>query len=130
MNPRVGVGVIVVKDGLVLLGKRKSKHGEGYWSFAGGHLEFMEKVEDCAVREVREEAGIEVKNVRLGPFTNDFFPDSHYVTLFVVCDYASGDVKVMEPEKCSEWHWFSWSELPKPLFLPIENLLKQEFTPV
>ena len=37
---KVGIGVIVLKDGKVLLGKRKNAHGEGSWSFGGGHLEF------------------------------------------------------------------------------------------
>jgi 8-oxo-dGTP diphosphatase len=35
----------------------------------------------------------------------------------------------MEPEKCEGWEWFEWDQLPRPLFLPIENLLKQSFDP-
>ena len=57
-KPRVGIGVFVLKDGKFLLGKRKSSHGEGSWSFPGGHLEFNEELEDCTRREVMEEAGI------------------------------------------------------------------------
>ena len=53
--PKVGVGVAVVKDGKVLLGKRKNAHGEGTWSFPGGHLEYKESWEDCAIRETLEE---------------------------------------------------------------------------
>ncbi|PIN92058.1 hypothetical protein CO154_01270 [Candidatus Pacearchaeota archaeon CG_4_9_14_3_um_filter_31_7] len=52
--PKVGVGVIVIKDNKVLLGKRKNAHGEGSLCFPGGHLEFNEKVEDAAEREVFE----------------------------------------------------------------------------
>jgi 8-oxo-dGTP diphosphatase len=50
-RPRVGVGVIVVKNGLVLIGKRKGSHGEGQWAWPGGHLEYMESFLDCAKRE-------------------------------------------------------------------------------
>ena len=130
-RPWVGVGVVVIKGNKVLLGKRKNAHGEGSWCFPGGHLEFNESVEECAVREVREEIGIEIKNLRLGPFTNDVFEKEgkHYVTLFVIAEYASGKAKVMEPEKCEKWAWFEWNRLPEPLFLPIQNLLKQGFNP-
>ena len=50
--PRVGVAVIVVRDGRVLVGRRRSaSHGDGMWQFPGGHLEFGETVEACAARE-------------------------------------------------------------------------------
>jgi len=63
-RPGVGVGVIIVKDNKVLLGKRKNAHGEGDWAFPGGHLEMNETWEDCVKREVMEETGIEIKNIR------------------------------------------------------------------
>ncbi len=130
-GPNVGVGVVVIKDNKVLLGKRKNAHGQGSWSFPGGHLEFNEELEDCARREVREETGLQIKNIRLGTFTNDIFRDEgkHYVTLFMVADWDSGEPEVMEPEKCEEWGWFEWSKMSKPLFLPIQNLLKQKYNP-
>ncbi len=126
-RPKVGVGVIVLKEGKVLIGKRKSSHGEGSWSFPGGHLEFNEEIEECAKREVMEETGICVKNIRKTAYTNDIFEKEkkHYVTLFVVCEYESGNVEIKEPDKCENWMWFDTDKLPKPLFLPIQNLMKQ-----
>jgi len=35
----------------------------------------------------------------------------------------------MELEKCEQWKWFEWKNLPQPLFIPIQNLLKQDFDP-
>jgi len=130
-KPKIGVGVIIVKDNKVLLGKRKGSHGEGTWSFPGGHLEFNETIEDCAVREVKEETNLEINNIRIQTFTNDMFKQEgkHYVTLLVLADYLSGEVKLMESDKCDEWNWFTWDDLPEPLFLPIENLLKQNYSP-
>ena len=130
-RPKIGVGVIVIKDNTVLLGKRKNAHGEGTWSFPGGHLEFNETVEACAIREVQEETGIHIKNLRLGPFTNDIMKsdDKHYVTLYVVSEYDSGEPTIMEQEKCEAWDWFYWGNLPHPLFIPIQNLLKLHFNP-
>ena len=57
-QPRVGVGVFVLRDGLVLLGLRRGAHGAGTWALPGGHLEFGEAVEHCAAREVHEETGL------------------------------------------------------------------------
>lgn len=123
------MAVIVVRDGKVLLGKRKNAHGNGTWCFPGGHLEFGESWDDCAARETMEEAGISIKNIRFAAATNDIFREKHYVTLFMLADYGSGEVRIMEPEKCGEWGWFTWENLPGPLFLPIQNLLKIGYNP-
>jgi 8-oxo-dGTP diphosphatase len=130
-RPKVGVGVIVKNNGKVLMGTRLGSHGDGSWCFPGGHLEFNESIEDCARRETMEEVGIKIKNIKKVYFTNDIFLKEkvHFVTLFIVSDYDSGEVKVMEPEKCDKWDWFDWDNLPKPLFIPIENLLKENFNP-
>jgi 8-oxo-dGTP diphosphatase len=125
-GPHVGVGVMVWDGDRLLLGKRISAHSENSWQFPGGHLEFGETVEDCARREVAEEAGITITNIRPRGFSNDVFidADKHYVTLFVSAEYDSGEPTVMEPDKCEQWQWFSWGQLPEPLFLPIRSFLK------
>ncbi len=130
-RPEIGVGAIILKDGKVLLGLRKGSHGAGTWSFPGGHLEFGESLEECATREVFEETGVSLKNIRRGTFTNDIFESEqrHYVTLYVIAEYDSGEPTVKEPNKCERWAWFSWDQLPHPLFLPLRNLLKQGFRP-
>jgi 8-oxo-dGTP diphosphatase len=128
-RPAVGVAVVVIKDDRVLLGRRKGSHGSGSWSFPGGHLEFGETIEACARREVMEETGLRIQNVRYGPFTNDIFAEEqkHYVTLFAIASYAGGTEQVREPDKDEGWSWHSWDSLPQPLFLPIRNLIGQGF---
>lgn len=132
-RPKVGVGVMIIKNGKVLLGKRKNAHGEGAWCFPGGHLEFGESWKECAVRETKEEVGIKIKNVRFATATNDLFlkEKKHYITIIMLADYVSGEVKLLEPEKCEKWDWFDWkkAKLPKPLFTPQRNLLAQKFNP-
>jgi len=131
-RPKVGIGVIVIHNNKILLGKRKNAHGEGCWSFPGGHLEFGESWEECSRREVREEVGIEIKNLRFGTVTNDIFENEqkHYITICVLSDYDSGEVALLEPDKCEEWKWFEWDKLPLPLFLPTINQLKAGFNPL
>ena len=130
-TPRLGVGVIVYKDHRILLGRRRNSHGEGHWAFPGGHLEFAESPLECARREVEEETGLQLTKAKPGPFTNDVFVEEnkHYVTLFVMAEPCAGEPQPLEPDKCSEWLWFSWSDLPSPLFLPISNLIAQGFDP-
>ncbi len=128
-RPKVGLGVCVVKDGKVLLGQRLNAHGDGTWSFPGGHLEFAESFEECARREVAEETGLIIKNLRFVTATNDIFPkeNKHYITIYVCADWSKGKPHVLEPDKMIKWQWFEWDELPQPLFIPLQNLIKTGF---
>lgn len=130
-TPRVGVGVIVVRDGHVLLGQRAGSHGAGTWALPGGHLEFGESVEDCARRELLEETGLVLHSLRPAPYTSDVMADigRHYVTLFVQARVPTGEAQRCEPDKCLVWDWFRWSELPSPLFQPLATLVAQGFVP-
>ncbi len=126
-HPLIGVGVMVVKDARVLLGKRKNAHGAGTWAFPGGHLEYGESIEECARREVHEECGIEIGPISPLGFTNDLFEEDakHYVTLFVRAAHRSGQPTVKEPDQCEQWIWSPWPPEISPLFLPLANLVKQ-----
>lgn len=125
LRPAVGLGTMIFKDGKVLLGKRKSKLGEGYFAWPGGHLEHMESLEECLRREVREEAGIEIKNIRfLRVYNLKEFKPKHYLDISFVSDWASGEPKVMEPEKCESWGWYDLDNLPSPLFAGIKETIE------
>lgn len=128
-RPKVGVGVLIIKNKKVLLGKRINSHGDGTWSPPGGHLEFFETFEECAKREVMEETGLKIESATFVTATNDMFKkeNKHYITIFVKTEISEGEAKIIEPEKCSEWAWFSWNNLPEPLFIPLENLKKTKF---
>ncbi|EIC82110.1 NUDIX hydrolase [Serratia sp. M24T3] len=58
MSPQIGIGVLIFREGKILLGRRKGSHGAGDWSAPGGHLEFGETPEICGIREAWEETGI------------------------------------------------------------------------
>lgn len=126
---RVGIGVFIFKDGKFLMMKRKGAHGAGTWAPPGGHLEFNESFEDTARREVMEETGLTIKNVRFGAVTNDIFAteNKHYVTIWLMTDYADGKERILEPEKCTDMKWCSFDELPQPLFHTWNQLLTSEF---
>lgn len=126
---RVGIGVFVFKNAKFLMQKRQGSHGQGTWSVPGGHLEFGESFEDTAHREVKEETDLEIKNIRFGAVTNDNFTDEdkHYVTVWMLSDWADGIEHITEPDKCLQQEWHTFDDLPSPLFLPWNQLLESEF---
>lgn len=129
-RPLIGIGVIVVRDGRVLLGKRRGAHGAGDWALPGGHLEFGESVADCAARELLEETGLTIIHSAPGPYTSHVFENiqRHYITLFVIAE-CSGEPQICEPDKCEGWHWHDWSTLPQPLFAPLAKLHASGYVP-
>lgn len=133
MDVSVGVGVLIVRDdGRVLLGLRRGSHGSGTWALPGGHLEPGESIADCAVREVAEETGLSVSDVRHVGFTANAFAevDRHYVTLFVEATAVDGvRAENLEPDKCEAWEWHAWDALPEPLFPPLRSLVEQGVRP-
>ena len=124
---RIGIGCWIFNPaGQVLLGRRLSTHGFGTWAPPGGKTEYDEMPKHCAARELREETGIIIpeNEFHLVGITSDIYPDSHYITLHYRVNGITGEPKLMEPEKCAEWRWFSLDNLPSPLFLSAQNLLK------
>ena len=124
--PRIGVGVCIIKENKILLGKRLNSHGQGTWAFPGGHLEFGETLVECALREVKEETGLIIGTIYRGPLTEDFFlaENKHYITIIMIAQYVSGQAQVLEPHKCEQWQWFFPNALPAPLFVTFDNLAK------
>lgn len=123
--PRVGVAAIITQDDQVLLLRRANVHGAGSWSTPGGHLEFGESPETCAIREVQEETGVEIANVKFRAITNDVFEaeGKHTITIWMEGRYIAGTPQVSAAYEMSEVGWYAWDALPRPLFLPFQHLL-------
>jgi ADP-ribose pyrophosphatase YjhB (NUDIX family) len=128
---RPGVGVVVAREGAVLLGRRLSPHGHGTWSLPGGKPEPGESPVDCAIRELREETALEADAGHVVGETVDGFPRSRDVfrTLFVEVSDARGEPARREPDKVEGWQWFRWDALPEPLFAPLASLVRAGYVP-
>jgi NAD+ diphosphatase len=104
--------IVLVKRGDQFLLGRKSVWPQGRYSLIAGFLDFGESLEECVHREVMEEAGIAVKNVRYVGSQNWPFP-SQLMAGFVA-DHAGGDIN-MDGEELEDVRWFSRDSMPPAL---------------
>lgn len=131
----VGVGVLLKKDGKVLLGKRHGDPekadsqlgGEGTWTLPGGSMRYKENPEEAAKREVEEETGIQVEREKMKKVsvTNDISGDVHFVTIGFLCENFDGDPETLEPDQITKWDWFDIDDLPSPIFPPSRKLIRK-----
>lgn len=123
-KPRVGVGVLVVRGDHFLLGKRCGAHMNGFYAAPGGHLETGETFVTCAIREVEEETGLRVSDVRFLMIGNYILGTKHYADIDMVAISLEGEPVTREPEKCEEWQWFHKNNLPEPLFIVTKRMIE------
>lgn len=126
-RPKVGIGLLIVRGNRVLLGKRKGTHGAGHYGGVGGHLEHLETFEECIMRELAEEAGIQlkVKNLRMICVTNmRAYAPKHYIDIGMAAEWEDGEPEVMEPHKLEAWEWHDIDRLPEPLFAVMNNYVE------
>lgn len=83
-------------------------------------MEYMESFEGCARREVREETGIEIENVRFLRLMNlKAYAPRHYVDIGLTADWKSGEPRALEPDRVELWKWYRIDNLPSPLFASV-----------
>ncbi|KAB2912563.1 MAG: NAD(+) diphosphatase [Dechloromonas sp.] len=108
--PRLSPAVMVlVRDGERLLLARSPHFKPGVFSALAGFVEPGETLEECAVREVREEVGIEIARLRYFASQPWPFPNSLMVAFFA--DYAGGTI-TPQPEEIEAADWFVPGALP------------------
>lgn len=120
---KLGAGCVVIKDGMTLLAKRKGKFATGMWGSMGGHVEFGESPTEAAIREAKEELGIEVGNLEFVQCMSMMHDGKHYLDVSFKADIISGEPTIMEPDKIAEIGWFPLTNLPSPMFPPVSTVL-------
>jgi len=101
--------VAVVKENKLLMA-RNSRRPFKFYSVLAGFVEPGETLEECVRREVREEVGIEVKNIKY--FGSQAWPFPHSLMIAFTAEYAGGEIRIDENE-ITEAGWFGVDELPE-----------------
>lgn len=134
-----GFGVILEKGGKILMGRRhvdpdkadSAFRSAGEWCLPGGKMEWGETFEEGAIREVKEETGISIKNPEVISVHNCKNEHAHFMTVGLVAHEWEGEASVMEPDEITEWQWFALEDLPSPRYFPsfevIENFQAGKF---
>ncbi|WP_406089732.1 NUDIX hydrolase [Streptomyces sp. NBC_01013] len=119
----LGVGVIVRDgQGRILLGR----HHSGTWELPGGKVDpTHESIAAAAVRELREETGLEAAEheVRVFAMLHDAVQGINRVTMAALLTSRDATVQVTEPHLISTWQWIRPEDLPAPLFHPTAQIL-------
>lgn len=125
----VGCGAFITsRDGRsVLLLKRKKPPEAGHWSIPGGAVEFGERFEQAAVREIAEETGLLIEIKELLALTDHIFPHEglHWITPSYWAIVVGGELQNLEPDKQDGLQWFDLNNLPEPLTMPTLNALRR-----
>lgn len=124
--------IIKNKEGKILLQRRQgTKLWPGFLALPAGHLDVGEDAYEAAIREAKEELDIDIKvdnisdvfvvnrkNKSLLPYYDVYFELNGY----------NGEIKINEPNKCSELVWFSINSLPEDMIefekIALNNYLK------
>ncbi len=107
----VAADIVIIKDGRVLLIKRGHEPFKGMWALPGGRLEENESIEECAVREAKEEIGADVEIKKLvGVYSKPDRDPRKIVAIAFLCD-VEGDIKA--GDDAVEARWFEIEEVKK-----------------
>jgi 8-oxo-dGTP diphosphatase len=123
-QPRVGVGVMIVRDDHVLMAQRARGRWAGWYGWIGGKLEFGESLHTCARREAREEAGVEIEHLRLLCLSSIVMADQHWIDVEFLADLAGGEPRTIVPDEIGGWAWWPIDQLPSPIFEPAQKALE------
>ncbi|MEU2430629.1 NUDIX hydrolase [Streptomyces sp. NPDC007861] len=116
---------IVVQQGRVLMVRRRVDEGQLSWQFPAGEVEPDEAREDAAVRETREETGLDVAAVKL--LGERVHPKTGRLMSYTACEVVGGTAHVADTEELAELAWVAHGEIsqyvPYGLFEPVQDYL-------
>jgi mutator protein MutT len=101
------------ENGEIMLMKRRKHPYTGWWESIGGHIEFGEKVEDAAKRELKEEAGVETGNLNFVSVFDHIEGDAYHRIAMTFATKVDNEVTIDLKDEHDKFKWFSMDNLPK-----------------
>lgn len=125
LEPRLGVGCAIVRDGRILLMRRLRPPEAGTFSVPGGKIDFGEPTEAALRREVLEETGMTIGALRLLCVVDliDRADGMHWVSPTYLALEAEGEAVLMEPEKHADLGWYPLNDPPAVLSAAAQAVL-------
>lgn len=117
VQPAVGCGAFILRDGCLLLIRRVKAPEAGCWGLPGGKVDLFETAAQAAMREVREEVGLELQPGPLLCVVDqiDRAAGTHWVAPVYRTGPVQGEPQLCEPHKHDGLGWFALNALPHPL---------------
>lgn len=121
---RIRIALVILKDNKILL-LQHYKNGKKYWLLPGGGLQYGETIENCAIRELKEETNLDIKLNKLLLISESIPPDKHrhIVNLYFQAIIISGKLKLGAEKPLNDIRFFELSELNELIFYP--NIKKE-----
>ena len=112
-QPIVGVGIVILRQGKILLGKRLNEPAKGKWSVPGGVVELGETLKQAVIREAKEETCLDVSNPTLLDVVDimDLDPKGKVIYHYVIVDYLVTITNTFEPKAASDAAELRWVKL-------------------
>ena len=122
----VGIFVIFRNEDKVLLQLRQNCSFSGYWGFVGGHLDGNEQIILAAIREAKEEVGVDIRSEDLTLKTICHSnKGEEYIQFYFECCKWSGEIENKEPSKCECLVWHEWNKLPEKTCPYLKEVVKK-----
>lgn len=98
MKPNVRVTAIIFYNGKLVVVRHQRSNGENYYLLPGGGLEHAESIEECVVREVKEETGLDVKVDHLAYYKTIYTDNDDTLDLVFKCEVIGGKLENIDPD--------------------------------
>lgn len=128
-RPHVVVTAVVIREKALLMTERTYSPFKGMWSLPGGHLEFGEQLEEAAIREIKEETGVNIAVTRFLKFDNIItteFGKNFYAVIFHFQGYYLSD-RIISASDAKNADWIDFRDLHKYNLSPVDTNVIREF---
>ena len=126
-NPAPATSIALIKDGKILLAKRKIEPHKGEWDILGGFIEAGESAEETVIREMKEETTLDVEVDEYLGSVWDIYEGRPTLPMLYLVKMKNKNQIPTPQDDVEELKWFTKSEIPKNLaFRNVEIILQKE----